>query len=119
MTLFVVAPGIGALLGMLVKLGGGALGLAVARGVVQLGGWALCIVSKWLLLADGTALVSCFKGLVTCVLTGDCQGGEGHVWLTVVVVGVAMCNVRFGSECARCNSLRRQVTKFSITVHPL
>ena len=83
MTLFVVAPGFWALLGVLVKLGGGALCLAVACDVVQLGGWALCIVSKWLLLADGTALVSCVKGLVTCVLTGDCQGGRAMSgWLS-------------------------------------
>ena len=118
LTLIVVAPSFGALSGMLVKLGDGALGLAVACDVVQLGGWALCIVSKWLLLVDSTAIVSCVEGLITCVLAGDCQG-EGHVWLAVVVVGVAVCSVHFGSERARCNSLRRQATRFRITVHPL
>ena len=111
LTLFLVARGSGALSGVLVKVGGGALRLAVAGDVVQ-----LCI-PEWLLPVDSTVIVSCVEGLITCVLAGNCQG-EGHVWLAVLVVGVAVCSVHFCSECARCSSLRRQATRFRITVHP-
>ena len=55
LTLFLVAPGSGALSGVLVKVGGGALRLAVAGDVVQ-----LCI-SEWLLPVDSTVIVSCVE----------------------------------------------------------
>ena len=111
LTLFMVARSSGALSGGSVKVGGGALRLAVTGDVVQ-----LCI-SEWLLHVDSTVIVSCVDGLITCVLAGNFHG-EGHVWLAVLVVGVAVCSVHFCSECARCSSLRRQANRFRMTVHP-
>ena len=40
-------------LGAVVQSSGGALGLAMARGVLQLGGGPLCVGAKWLLLVGG------------------------------------------------------------------
>ena len=66
---------------------------------------------------DSTVVVSCVVGLVICVLVGKGHG-EGHVWLAVLVVDVIVCGIHFCSECARCSSLRRQVTSFRKLVHP-
>ena len=85
---FVVALGFESFLGVLVQPGGEALGLAIARGVVQLCGGDLCIVTHWLLLANGIALVPDAWGRVTCTLAGEFQGG--HVWLAGKIIGEAM-----------------------------
>ena len=111
LTLFLVARSSGALSGVLVKVGGGALRLVVAGDVVQ-----LCI-SEWLLPVDSIVIVSCVVGLLICVLVGKGHG-EGHVWLAVFVVGVIVCGVHFCSECARFSALRKQVTSLRILLHP-
>ena len=49
--------GIALCLGTVVQSGGGALGLAVQRGVVQSGGGALCFGAWWQLLEGGAAPV--------------------------------------------------------------
>ena len=114
---FVVALGFESFLGVLVQPGGEALGLAIARGVVQISGGALCIVTNWLLLANGVALVPDAWGRVTCTLAGELQGG--HVSLAGKIIGEAMCNARLGSECARCNSVRKHATMSRITMHQM
>ena len=49
--------GIVLFLGTVMQSGSGALGLAMARGIVQSGGGALCFGAWWLLLVGGSALV--------------------------------------------------------------
>ena len=63
--------------GTVVQSGGGALGLAVQRGVVQSGGGALCFGAWWQLLEGDAAPVPDAWGQFGCAMAGDCQGGHG------------------------------------------
>ena len=81
---------------MLVKVGGGALRLAVAGDVVQ-----LC-VSGWLLPVDSTAIVLCVEGLITCVLAGNCQwramsGWLSWLWVSLCAASTSVLNVRLAA----------------------
>ena len=63
----------------------GAMGLAMARGVIQLGGGPLCFGARWLLLVGGVivavvvvvVVVPTACSCLICVVAGGWKGGHG------------------------------------------
>ena len=61
------------------------MGLAMARGVVQLGGGLLCFGARWLLLVGGVTVAVVVAFVVVpkacnqliCVVAGEWKGGHG------------------------------------------
>ena len=107
--------GIALCLGTVVQSGGGALGLAVQRGVMQSGGGALCFGVWWQLVEGGAVPEPGAWGQFGCATAGDCQGGHG--WLGGKMMGVVLRGADLGLLCACCSSARRHATRWCMRVH--